>query len=374
MKSYNVKKYNVKNLLLLLIISGLLITNVNFGNIIGSSLATGSRSTLTLPAESADFELVDISLGLSPQTVKPPSVIELAAAERAKVVFDEKTEKTIFDGAAVTGFKMPAADGKVTFNNEYVDIDASNTAQGYVMLKFKATDKSLQRAVRITNAATKLNYEYILLTLNEYVTFPLTDGNGQYTISAFEQVGSKFAMKNTATFDVKVTAENNGQFLYPSYYVNYNKDSKAVKMAKHLCTGVTTELGKVEKVYNYVIDNIKYDYKMAEYVQTHTGYLPDLNKVMTDKIGICFDYASLMTAMLRSQNVATKMVFGFTSGVYHAWINVFIKDVGWVDGVIQFDGKTWKLMDPTFAASSSADSGILEYIGDGKNYTVRFTY
>jgi len=373
MESYNVKKYNKKHLLLLLIISGLLITNVNSGELTRNSISTGSRPSITESAKSADIELVDITLGLSPQTVKPPSVIQLAAAERAKVVFDEKTEKSIFDGAAVTGFKVPAADGKSTKNNEYVDIDYSNTSQGYVMLKYKSTDKKLMKIIRVTNSATNLNYDYVLHTLNEYVAFPLTDGNGKYTISAFEQVGSKYAMKNSATFDVKV-ADDMTQFLYPSYYVSYNKDSKAVKMAKHLCTGITAELAKVEKIYNYVIDNITYDFDAAEYVQTNVGYLPDLERVMVEKDGICFDYASLMSAMLRSVNVPTKLVFGFTGGVYHAWINIYIKEVGWVDSVIQFDGKSWKLMDPTFAASSSVDSGIMEYIGDGKNYTVRFTY
>ena len=46
---------------------------------------------------------------------------------------------------------------------------------------------------------------------------------------------------------------------------------------------------------------------------------------------------------------------------------------GWVDNIIEFDGKDWSLMDPTLAASNSASS-VKKYIGDGSNYTVKYSY
>ena len=58
-----------------------------------------------------------------------------------------------------------------------------------------------------------------------------------------------------------------------------------------------------------------------------------------------------MAAMLRSQNIPCKLVVGFAGKVYHAWINVYIEGVGWVDQLIYFDGKTWSLMDPTFVSA-----------------------
>ena len=68
--------------------------------------------------------------------------------------------------------------------------------------------------------------------------------------------------------------------------------------------------------------------------------------------GICFDYAALMTAMLRSQGIPTKLEIGYSGEVYHAWISTYIDEIGWVDNVIQFDGKSWSLIDPTLAASN----------------------
>lgn len=54
-----------------------------------------------------------------------------------------------------------------------------------------------------------------------------------------------------------------------------------------------------------------------------------------------------MTAMLRSQDIPTKLVVGYTGNLYHAWINVYLEGQGWVDNIIYFDGTSWKLMDPT---------------------------
>ena len=56
------------------------------------------------------------------------------------------------------------------------------------------------------------------------------------------------------------------------------------------------------------------------------------------------------------------------------WINTFIPDKGCVEGVIFFDGTTWKLMDPTFASSAKQSQQIMEYIGNGSNYSAKYIY
>jgi hypothetical protein len=38
---------------------------------------------------------------------------------------------------------------------------------------------------------------------------------------------------------------------------------------------------------------------------------------------------------------------------------------------MEFDGKNWTLMDPTFAASGDSNN---EFIGDGNNYQVKYSY
>ena len=96
--------------------------------------------------------------------------------------------------------------------------------------------------------------------------------------------------------------------------------------------------------------------------------------LLKKKKGICFDYAALMTGMLRSQGVPCKLVVGYAGTAYHAWISVWVDGKGWIDNVIYFDGTQWKRMDPTFASGGNKSKSIMKYIGDGKNYTAKYFY
>ena len=80
-----------------------------------------------------------------------------------------------------------------------------------------------------------------------------------------------------------------------------------------------------------------------------------------------------MAAMLRSQRIPTKLEFGYAGDAYHAWVTAYIEDEGWINGIIEFDGVDWTLMDPTFAANAGTKK-IKSFIGDGSNYTTKYTY
>lgn len=98
-----------------------------------------------------------------------------------------------------------------------------------------------------------------------------------------------------------------------------------------------------------------------------------MDETLSTKKGICFDYASLMVAMLRSQNIPTKLEVGYSGQVYHAWISVYLTELGWIDGIIKFDGKSWTLLDPTLA-SNNDKKAVGKYVGDSSNYTVKYLY
>ena len=65
---------------------------------------------------------------------------------------------------------------------------------------------------------------------------------------------------------------------------------------------------------------------------------------------------------------------GYAGTAYHAWISVYIKDIGWIDNIIQFDGKNWSFMDPTVAANKDNSEEMKKLIGDGTTYTVQYHY
>ena len=102
-----------------------------------------------------------------------------------------------------------------------------------------------------------------------------------------------------------------------------------------------------------------------------SGYLPDVDEVFEAQTGICFDYAAIMATMLRSQRIPTRLEVGYAGDVYHAWISTYIEEQGWVNGIIQFDGKNWELMDPTFASTSSKPK---DFITNTDEYITKFVY
>lgn len=246
-------------------------------------------------------------------------------------------------------------------------IDYSHTEDGYVMARYTSqTDKRLK--LRVIGPTTVYTYN---LPVDEWTVFPLSDGNGGYQVAIYINThDSKYAAVMVAQFEVAL-ADEFAPFLRPNQYVDYSDAENTVAKGAELCAGLDHPLEKVAAVYDYVVGNLEYDYDRAATVKS--GYLPVLDAVLSEKKGICFDYAALMTAMLRSQEVPCKLVVGYAGDIYHAWISVWTEEDGWVDGAIFFDGHAWKRMDPTFASSSHRSAEIMEYIENG-NYTVKYLY
>ena len=270
---------------------------------------------------------------------------------------------------AVSKVLKTEASGTQVKKNDYAIIDYSNVSDGYVMVKYsKSTKKKIKAQV---TGPSGVVYTYNV-TPKRYEVFPLSDGNGTYKVSVYQNVSNtSYSMVLSQSFSVKLIDEFI-PFLTPNQYVNYTKDSEVVKKATRLTKGVKDPLDKVKKVYNYVVDTFTYDKKKAATVKS--GYLPDLDLVLKEKKGICFDYAAVMTAMLRSQGIPAKLVVGYSGDAYHAWINVYTDESGWLDGIIYFDGELWKLMDPTYASSGKSSKSIMKYIGDGSNYKSKYLY
>jgi len=286
-------------------------------------------------------------------------------------------EEVIIEDEAVALAAAPAAQskklkakasGELTKESSSAIIDYSNTSEGYVMVKYTA---STSKRLKVQVKGPKSTYTYNI-NPKEWNTFPLSEGNGSYIVTVYSNVsGTSYATVLSAKFTVKLKDEFS-PFLYPNQYVDYSSAPNSVKKAEELCKNKATNLDKVAAVYDYVVDTLTYDSQKAATVKS--GYLPVMDSVLKAKKGICFDYAALMTGMLRSQGIPCKLVVGYAGKAYHAWINVWSEDSGWVDGVIHFDGKTWKRMDPTFASSSSRSSSMMDYIGNGKNYSSKYLY
>ena len=274
---------------------------------------------------------------------------------------------------ALPDLLLPEASGTKTAQNAKAVIDYSNISDGYVMVKFTAqSDRRLK--AKVTGPSG--DYQQYDLTQGEWEVLPLSDGSGSYKVSVLQKKNddpknTKYATALSVTFSAELTDEF-APYIRPNQYVDYGGAEKTLAKAAELVGKETDALKKVEAIYDFVVSNLTYDKEKAATVQS--GYLPVLDQVLEAKTGICFDYAALMAGMLRSQGVPCKLVVGYAGTAYHAWISVWSEKDGWVEGVIYFDGKVWKRMDPTFASSLNNSEAILNYIGDGKNYTEKYLY
>ena len=261
-----------------------------------------------------------------------------------------------------------SADGVTVYQNDFASIDASNTSQGYVMVKYNGTNEKVKLQITCPDQSC---YTYLISDRGAYDTFPLTAGNGSYALQVLENVaGDTYTVSLAQSINVSIEDEFL-PFLYPNQYVNFHTDSKAVSKGSDLAKDTYSDLDVVQNIYNYVIKNISYDTEKAQNVSY--GYVPDIDDTLSSKKGICFDYAALMTSMLRSQNIPTKLEVGYSGDAYHAWISIYIDDKGWVDDIIQFNGNTWQIMDPTLAATNDS-AAVKKYVGDGSHYVVKYTY
>ena len=176
--------------------------------------------------------------------------------------------------------------------------------------------------------------------------FSLQYGSGEYTARIMQNVkDDEYVVVTSKTFDVALTNEE-GVYLNSIQNVNWNYDKTPVQDVRYI---VSTSLAGLEdakllsgcsnELYQYVTENIQYD--SAKVFNLMYDYLPDIEKTYIEGSGICYDYASLYAAMLRSIGIPTKLVKGYTAenpDVYHAWNEVYING-------------EWIIIDTTLDAS-----------------------
>ncbi len=192
-----------------------------------------------------------------------------------------------------------------------VDIDTLNT--GRMKVKIAKDDEVL----------------YYDVDSDRHLDIPLQMGDGGYTVKVFRHIANSDYEAMFAT-DVEYEAENkNDVFLASSDIVNYG-DSKSVGGVTHAVVGGATDpMDIVTLIAGYVIGEFSYDAKKAETLSA--DYVPNIDTVLSDKGGICYDFAAVTAAMLREAGIPTKLVMGYRSdsNLYHAWNEVLI-DGEWV--------------------------------------------
>lgn len=208
----------------------------------------------------------------------------------------------------------PAADNGNIF-------DFSRTASGVVGVRYL---NQSGRRVRLMIEKGSTRYTYLVRGDNTLETFPLQSGNGEYTITLLENTeGRRYRVLLSEIIQVALK-DSNLVFLASIPMINWNGSMAAIKKAGELTAGLNDDAAKITAVYNFVVRTIRYDlYKLESLPST---YLPSIDDTLRTQSGICYDFASLFAAMLRSVGVPTKLVKGYADGVdgFHAWNEVYV--------------------------------------------------
>jgi transglutaminase-like putative cysteine protease len=198
-----------------------------------------------------------------------------------------------------------------------------NSELGTVSVNYNAADYSDLKVL-----VKKGTEQYVYNLYDSQEEFALQMGNGQYTFGLYQRVQGNKYRKITAT-SAYVTVEEMTVYTATVQNIAWSEDSEAVILAKELTAEAKTDREKFEAVYDYVINNMSYDYQKAATVGSR--YIPNNTAMLESNKGICYDYSSLMASMLRSLEIPTKLVEGHSTytSVYHAWNEVFI-DGEWI--------------------------------------------
>ncbi|MBR4095676.1 MAG: transglutaminase domain-containing protein [Oscillospiraceae bacterium] len=317
-----------------------------------NSSETASETTITEPTVTKT------------KTTAPTTAETTVPTTTEKVTETEKPKAPV----VIPEVKTPLASGKSVAESDKAEIDFSCADEGYISAVYTGKSERAKLRVKCGN----LQYDHDLAADGTREFFPLME-SGTYSVKVYELVtGKSYGEAVSADFDVKIKSST-GMYLYPNKYINFNSKSKCVEKAAELCAGTENDVEKIAEIFGYVAENITYDKKLAATVTS--GYIPDPDKTLDKGTGICFDYASLMGAMLRSQSIPTRLVIGWAEPeIYHAWNEIYTDETGWITPELFLKKKGFNIADATFYAGNSNKEKIADYIEDESNYSAVYRY
>lgn len=237
-------------------------------------------------------------------------------------------------------------------------VDKSAVNNGIIKINYVT---AAGETVRVVIEKDGISNNYIIN--NGPNVFPLQLGSGNYKITLAEHLADKkykVLLQETVNYN---PSNPNIVYLQSIQTINWNVNMEVIKKAKELTKEAKTDLEKVNLIYAYVTNNIKYDYSKQKTV--NVDYIPSIEQAYNTKSGICYDYASLTAGMLRSVGVPTKLVKGNNKDIaeYHAWNQVYLAETN-----------SWKIIDTTYDSIYTANNQAVNMLKDASHYTVKKEY
>lgn len=209
-------------------------------------------------------------------------------------------------------------------------------------------------------------YTYDLNSSGKKESFPLQLGNGTYKVSVLKNTsGSSYKLLASKSLELKMTKPNE-VYLTSIQNIDWNEESKAVKRAVELTQNEPDLQKKATILWTYMVNNNTYDYQKMEKLANATGYIPIVDATFVDKTGICYDFASLYAAMLRSQGTPAKLIKGYApknAVGYHAWNEVY-----------DSSQSKWIVIDTTYDLQIVAKNRSVTMIKNSADFSTVYEY
>jgi hypothetical protein len=177
-----------------------------------------------------------------------------------------------------------------------------------------------------------------------FYSFYLGEIKANKTVSVktdYKVIMSEFAL-NENIKDIKAPEDENFDKIVKEYTKSekyINSDSEIIKTTAAGIIGQETDpLIVAEKLYNFVIDNMDYDWERFAALDRKSLKASELLDI---KKGVCEDYSILYAALCRSVGLPVKYIAGLPVMSIvreaddelesnHAWNEIYIKSYGWI--------------------------------------------
>ncbi|WP_018212681.1 transglutaminase-like domain-containing protein [Desulfitobacterium hafniense] len=236
-------------------------------------------------------------------------------------------------------------------------VDKSRLDKGVISVEYKSA-RSIPSKVLISKDGERYIYD-----LDANNSFPLQGGDGEYTIAVVENVtGNTFKVVHQEEISLALP-DKNTVYLQSIQLIHWSEEMEPVKRARELTAKAKTDQEKLEAIYEDVVKRIRYDDLKARTVGS--GYIPSIEETYASGLGICYDYAALTAAMLRSTGVPTRLVMGYKEDLqgYHAWNEVYLQE-----------REEWAVIDTTYDAMQVQNKVPAVIVKDGSEYQAQKRY
>ena len=271
----------------------------------------------------------------------------------------------------------PVSPGNNVYENPQAKIDYSNINEGYIIVE-TGLDKADNRSWKIEEK--KGDEKVIFDVFDRQEVIPLIFGDGEYMFRIMKQTVANPTLYSPAMFVALEhrARENNIRLRYPNQRVNYTEKSAAVLKAAEICRQNRTEAERMIKIYDFIYSEFTYDTNFANVVKP--GYLPNCDRTLLRKSGICCDIAELFAVMCRSQGMLCKYVTGYVKvpdrnePLYHAYNRVWVGNEMLLPCGVHIKARNWEIVDPTFGMSGGGQPLVAKWIDTDSNYSDKHSY